>query len=106
MSSVYMVRNEKGEWAALRPGSEWHYSTGRLANCTLFFSPADATDATAVAGGTVVEFVQRAEVQELVATLRELHDFAEPSTHYRHADRSRQAFEATAKVLKKWEPAA
>ena len=38
---------------------------------------------------------------ELAAALRELHDFAEPSTHYRHAMRSEKAFKRAAELLER-----
>lgn len=38
---------------------------------------------------------------ELVEALRELHDFAERSTHYRHEDRSKAAFDRAAELLRK-----
>lgn len=42
-----------------------------------------------------------AAAPELAEALRELHDFAELSSHYRHEDRSRQAFENAAKLLER-----
>lgn len=47
---------------------------------------------------------EQANAAELAAALRELHDFAEPCSHYRHAKRSRKAFEAAAELLRKLEP--
>lgn len=42
-----------------------------------------------------------ADAPSILAALRELHDFAEPSQHFRDMQRSRKAFETASKLLKK-----
>ena len=42
-----------------------------------------------------------ADAPALLESSRELHDFAEPSTHYRDGERSKQAFATAIKLLKK-----
>lgn len=46
-----------------------------------------------------IELIEAAPL--LVEALRELHDFAELSTHHRHADRSQAAFARAAELLRK-----
>ena len=43
------------------------------------------------------------ERDKLCDALRELHDFAEPSTHHRYQDRSKKAVESAAALLKETE---
>lgn len=98
MNSIYMVQNDKGEWL-FRDGDCWSWGEARYADC---FPLKLATYWARNKGGTVVEFIPRAEVHELVEALRKLHDFAEPSGHFGSA----AAFAEAAALLKKWEPSA
>lgn len=45
-----------------------------------------------------IELIEAAP--SLVEALRELHDFAERSTHHRHEDRSKAAFDRAAELLR------
>lgn len=101
MNSVYMVRNDNDEW--LYHDECWRWGCLESAHT---FTYKTASRWAKEKGGEVVEFVSRAEMDEVVAALRNLHDFAAPSTHYRHHQVSTEAFAEAAALLKKWEPPA
>lgn len=98
MNSVYMVRNVRGEW--LRWVGRWLFS--RDGDAVAFSSREKAVALAKEKGGEVVEFVPRAEVQELVEALRGAYDVAIASGPYGELERTVAAF----RMLKKWEPEA